>query len=270
MIRKFATVSRFRVVLALMSLATILAGAATVHAQQTPAPQSPAQQPPAQPAPAQQPDSQASGQEASPEESTSMRRLKPREYKKWNFNAAGGANNTTGTTKIFARGGGLVGDVGVARNYSKYFGLRADFQFDNLPLRNSALLLAQAPSATSYVYSVMAGPIINIPATKDWGGYIVFGPDFLHRGGKLDSSTAIPGAGCNGFFVWWGSCLSNSLPTNGKFLSASQNDYGYDFGGGITRKLRPHLEIYAEYRLVHGKQGSITTDFRPITLGLRW
>jgi hypothetical protein len=270
MIRKFATVSRFRVVVALMSLVTILAGAATVRAQQTPAEQTPAQQPTAQPAPAQQPDNHTTNQETSPEESTSMRRLKPREYKNWNFNAAVGANNTTGTTKLFARGGGLVGDAGVARNYSKYFGLRADFQFDNLPLRNSALGLAQAPSATSYVYSVMAGPIINIPVTKDWGGYLVFGPDYLHRGGKLDSSTAIPGAGCNTFFIWWGACLSNSLPTNGKFLSASQNDYGYYFGGGVTRKLRPHLEIYAEYRLVHGKQGSITTDFRPITLGLRW
>lgn len=267
---RIASVSRSSIVLALISLATILAGAATVHAQQTPAQPAAGQQPTSRPAPAQQPADQPPSQEPTLEESTSMRRLKPREYKKWNFNAAVGANNTTGTTRTFARGGGLTGDVGVARNFSKYFGLRADFQFDNLPLRNSALELAQAPSATSYVYSVMGGPIINIPVTKDWGGYIVFGPGYFHRGGKLDSSTAIPGAGCNSFFIWWGACLSNSLPTNGKFLSSSQDQYGYDFGGGVTRKLRPHLEIYAEYRLVHGKQGKITTDFRPITLGLRW
>ncbi len=269
MIRKFARVSRFRVVLVLMSLLTILAGAATVYGQ-TPSQQAPAQQPteppPAQPAPAQQPASQ----EPTVEESTSMRRLKPREFRKWAFNVGGGANNTTGTTKTFARGGGLVGAAGVARNFSKYFGLRVDVQLDNLPLRSSALDLAQAPSATSYVFSVLGGPIINIPVNKDWGGYLVFGPAYFHRGGKLDSSTAIPGAGCNSFFIWWGACLNNSLPTNGRFLSASLDQAGYDFGGGVTRKLRPRLEIYAEYRLVHGTQGRITTDFRPITLGVRW
>ena len=74
MSRKFATVSGFRVVLALI-LATILAGATTLHAQQTqpqsPAPaqqpqtQQPADQPPANPPSGNQ---QSSSQEASPEE----------------------------------------------------------------------------------------------------------------------------------------------------------------------------------------------------------
>ena len=265
MIRKFATVSRFRVVLAVISLATILAGAATVCAQDTPAQQPPAQQPPAQP----QPDSQSTSQEASPEEIPG-RKVKPREYKNWSFNVGGGASLVSGTTKTFVRGGGGVAAAGVARNFGKYFGLRADFQFDNLPLRNSALGLAQAPGGHAEVYSVMVGPVINIPVTKDWGGYLVFGPGYFHRSGKLDSSTAIPGAACNPFFTWWGSCLSNSLPVNGNFLSSSENQIGYDFGGGVTRKIRPNIEIYAEFRFVHGRHSGITTDFHPITLGVRW
>jgi|SRR5579859_977070 len=264
MIRKFATVSRFRVFLAVISLATILAGAASLRAQDTPAQQPPAQQPPAQ-----QPPDQSGSQEASPEEIPG-RRVKPREYKNWSFNAGGGASLVSGSTKTFVRGGGGVAAAGVARNYSKYFGLRADFQFDNLPLRNSALGLAQAPGGTAHVYSIMAGPVINIPVTRDWGGYLVFGPGYFHRSGKLDSSVAIPGAACDAFFTWWGACLSGSLPLNGKFLSSSQDEFGYDFGGGVTRKLRPNIELYAEYRFVHGKRNSITTDFRPITLGIRW
>jgi opacity protein-like surface antigen len=279
MILKFAAVLPARLVLTAVLFVTMLAGTASVRAQETSAQQAPAQQtpsqtPPAQPPSAQQSDNQQSGsqqsssQEVPPEETT--RRVKPKNYKNWTFNVGGGANLTNGTTEKFARGGGGVGAAGVARNLSQYFGFRADFQFDNLPLRQSALELAQAPSASSQVYTIMVDPIINIPATKDWSGYIVFGGNYLHRSGKLDSSTALPGSACNPFFLWWGNCFNNSLPLDGDFLSAHQNEFGYNFGAGIARKVRGNLEIYGEFRYVHGSHNSITTDFRPITIGVRW
>ena len=182
----------------------------------------------------------------------------------------GGASLTNGTTRKFVRGGGGVGAAGAARNYSKYFGVRLDFQFDNLPLRASALQAAQASGATDHVYSLMLDPIINIPVSKNWGGYIVFGPAFYHRSGKLDSSSAIPGSACNPFFIWWGHCFNGSLPINGQFLHSSQNEFGYNFGGAITRKIRPNMDLYVEFRYLHGKHNNITTDLRPITIGVRW
>ncbi len=204
MIRKFATVPGFGVVLTLI-LATILAGATMVHAQQTPVQEASSQQTPAQTAPAQatpaqspaaqKPADQSGSQEAAPEEVGSRHKLKPKEYKTWNFNVGGGGSLTNGTTKTYVRSGGLIGAVGVAHNNSKYFGFRADFQWDNLPLRNTALDEAQASGATSHVYSFTLGPIISIPATKDWSGYLVAGPAYFHRTGKLDSSTAQPGVG---------------------------------------------------------------------------
>ena len=130
---------RWTVVSAILSFVTILAGAATLVAQQAPA-QPPAQQAPSQPPAAHEPDNQPpSSQEASQEESTSRRKVKPRAYKNWSFNVGGGASVDNGATKTYVRGGGVIATAGVARNYSKYFGLRADFQWDNLPLRNSAL-----------------------------------------------------------------------------------------------------------------------------------
>jgi hypothetical protein len=276
MIRKFAAVPVLRIALTVIAVLTILAGAASLRAQQpagaqSPAPttsssQPPAQQPTAQQPPAPQPDNQ----EPSTEDTTPRNRLKPREYKNWNFNVGGGAATYSGTTRQFVRGGGLIGSAGVARNYSRFFGLRADFQFDNLPLRSSALDAAGAPGANSHVYSLMLDPIINIPASKLWSGYIVFGPAYLHRTGKLDSSTAIPGDGCSGFFIWWGRCFAGSLPSNVSFLTSSQNEFGENFGGGIAHRIRPNLEIYAEYRLLHGTHNKITTDLRPITIGVRW
>lgn len=286
MIRKFVTVPAFRAVPAVMFLATVLAGATMVSAQQTPTPPSdqsqsqpaqapqdqaqPAQAPSTQAPQAQQPAEQSSSPEASDEDTMRRRKLKPHDYKNWNFNAGGGASLTNGTTRIYARGGGLIAAAGVARNSSKYFGLRADVQLDNLPLRNSALQLAQAPGGTSYVFSLMVDPIINIPATKVWSGYLVFGPSYYHRGGKLDSSSAIPGSECNGFWTWWGVCTANNLPLDGKFRSASQDEFGYNFGGGVARRIRPNIEIYGEIRYLHGTHSGITTDLRPITVGVRW
>jgi opacity protein-like surface antigen len=244
--------------------------------QQTSSQQTPAQQPsvqdPAQQTSGQQtqqPSSQeSSNQEASPEETA--KRPKPKNYKNWNFNVGGGANLTNGTTKTFVRSGGGVGAVGVARNTSQYFGIRADFQFDNLPLRQSALDLAQAPNASSHVYSFMLDPIINIPATKEWDGYVVFGPSFYHRSGKLADSTAFPGSACNAFFVWWGNCLNGSLPLDGNFLDAHQNEFGFNFGGGIAYRIQPKIELYVEFRYLHGTRDSVTTDLRPITVGVRF
>ena len=263
MIRKFATIPGI-VLFQAAVFSIILMGIASLHAQQVPASQSaPAQT-------QQQPEQSSSSQEASPEETTSSRRTKKRDYKKWTFNVGGGANLPSSTTSTYVRGGGGVADAGVARNYSKYFGLRLDFQFDNLPLRTSALQLAQAPSANDHVYALMLDPIINIPASKNWGGYLVFGPSFQHRSGKLDSSSAIPGSECNGFFTWWGTCHAATLPIDGNFLHSSQNEFGANFGGGITRKLRPNVELYAEFRYMHGKHSNIGTDTRPITIGIRW
>jgi hypothetical protein len=261
MIRKFARISAFGVAQAAV-LMTILAGVATVHAQQTES------QPPDAPQTQQEPASQQPPQEASPEEMAHKK--KPKDYKNWAFNVGGGGSLTSGTTKTYVRSGGPIAAAGVARNYSKYFGFRLDFQFDDLPLRASALELAQAPGGNDHVYSLTLDPIINIPVTKDWGAYIVGGPAFFHRSGKLESSTATPGYPCNGFFTWWGHCYAAALPINGNFLHSSQNEFGENFGIGITRKIRPDIDFYAEIRIFHGSYNNITTDLRPITIGVRW
>jgi hypothetical protein len=298
MIRKFAEVpcghkpGRHRLRAALIVAAIsgmVLVGKATVVGQDTQAQPAQTQQNPpqqtqpqpdqAQPGQVQQPSGQpsspqpsasqqSSSQEASPEES--IHRAKPKNYKNWNFNVGGGANVTSGATHQYVRDGGGVAAAGAARNFSQYFGFRADFQFDNLPLRQSALQLAQAPNGSSQVYALMVDALFNVPASRDWSGYFVLGPGFLHRSGKLDSSAALPGASCNGFYVWWGPCLAGGLPLDQYFLKENQNEAAINFGAGIAHRIRTNLEIYAEFRIIHGSHDSRTTDVRPITLGVRW
>jgi hypothetical protein len=231
------------------------------------APATAAQQPSStQPPSTQQP---SSDQEPAEEESTS-RPKKPKDYKNWSYDAGIGAMLESGTSKTFVRQGGYQGTIGVARNANKYLGLRADFVAADLPLRQSSLSLAQAGSASSYLLSVTIDPIINIPVTKLYGGYILFGPGYYHRAGSLSDDTAVPGSSCNPFYEWWGSCPNVSIPLNGSFVNASLNQFGYNFGAGVTRKMPSGVEIYAEFRLNHASGDHTTTDVRPITIGVRW
>jgi hypothetical protein len=271
MMAKFASVTATASLLTL--LVTILwgaqASAQTAPPEQTPAAQAPAAQQPATPAPAaQQPDT---GQEPA-DEISAARRKKPRDYKNWNFNVGAGANLDSGATRTWVRGGGPVGTAGVARNANKYFGLRADVIFADLPLRDSTQELAQATGARSYAYAVTLDPIINLPLTKLYSGYVIFGGGFYHRAGSLSDSTAVPGSACNAFWSWWGACVNSNafIPLSGNFVNSSLNQWGYNIGGGVARKMPSGVEIYAEYRLMHGTASNITTDFRPITIGFRW
>jgi opacity protein-like surface antigen len=264
MIGKFATASVLLLVL------TLLLGVEG-FAQGTPAASAPAV-PPATPTQnAQQPSAKTPDTSQEPaEEDTIGRRVKPKDYKNWSYNVGFGANIDSGATKTFVRGGGLDGTVGVARNANKYLGLRADFIFENLPLRDSTLELAQATGATSYALDFTLDPIINIPVTKLYSGYILFGPGFFRRAGTLNGDTAIPGSGCNSFWTWWGACSSVSIPLNNSFVSSSQNEFGYNFGAGVARKMPSGAEVYLEYRIMHGSANNTTTDTRPITIGVRW
>jgi opacity protein-like surface antigen len=274
MMGKFATAS------ALLLLVLTTFWSAQGFAQTTPAqppPASPAdpnptpQTPAAQIPSAQAPTAQQSGEETTDIDEIARRKARPRNYKKWNFNVGAGANTDSGATRTFVRGGGVVGAFGVARNVNKYLGLRGDFIFADLPLRDSTLELAQATGATSYVLAFTVDPVINIPVTEHWGGYILFGPGYYHRSGSLDSSTTPPGSSCTAFWTWWGSCTTiSSISLNNNFVNSSQNEFGYNVGGGITRKMPSGVEIYAEYRFVHGSANNTNTDFRPITIGVRW
>ncbi len=257
-------IGKFASALALLSSMVLLG--ATGVSQTAPADQTPTPPPAAQQPAAQQPDT---GQEPT-EETSPRRRVKPRNYKPWVFNAGLGANLDSGTTKTFVRGGGYDATAGATRNANKYLGLRGDFLFADLPLRQSSLALAQAQSASSYLLALTLGPIINIPVTKDWGGYILFGGSYLRRFGTLSGDTAVPGSPCNTFYKWWIGCPNVSIPISGDFTQSSQNDFGESVGAGITRKMPSGVELYAEFRLMHGSANGTTTDVRPITIGVRW
>jgi len=267
--RQFLTASALKSIAltAIIAFILIAQSVAQSDAGQSPAQaQTPASAP--QTSAGQQPSTSQEPTEES-EESTS-RRKRSHNYKKWEFNLGAGVNTTSGTTNDFVRGGAFTAMGGAARNADRYLGLRLDLIYANHPLRASALELAQATGATDYALAATLDPIINVPASKDWGLYFVFGPSFIHRHGSLDDDTTPPGSPCSSFWLWYTGCLNASVPLNGNFTSPTQNEWGYNFGAGISRKVPSGVEIYAEYRFMHGSNSGVTTDFRPITIGFRF
>jgi hypothetical protein len=268
MMGKFVTAT------ALLVLIVLLGAQGLGFAQTTPAAQAPetpapaAQQPPAPTPAAQKPDSsQEPADEGSP-----TRRKRVHDYKNWNYTVGAGANLDSGPTRTWVRQGGFVGAAGVARNGNKYLGLRADFMFANLPLRDSTQNLVLATGASTHAYSLTLDPIINIPFTKEISAYVLVGPIFLHRSGNLQSASTLSGSSCNSFWIWWGACqnFNFGLPLNGSFVNSSLNEFGYNVGAGVARKMPSGVEIYGEARIMHGSHNGITTDYRPITIGFRW
>jgi hypothetical protein len=274
MMGKFAATASALALLILTSLVLIILLGAQGVAQTTPAGQTPATPPtaqqPATPTPAAKPPD--SSQEPAEEEPSSSRRKRVHDYKNWVYNVGAGANLDSGATRTWVRQGGFVAAAGVARNGNKYLGLRADFIFANLPLRDSTQELAQASGASTHAYSVTLDPIINIPVTKLYTGYVLLGPSFIHRSGSLNSDNTVPGSPCNSFWNWWGACQSSNfnIPLSGNFVNSSLNEFGYNLGAGVTRKMPSGVEFYGEFRLMHGSHNGITTDYRPITIGFRW
>ena len=273
MIGKSASASALTLLVITILIGTQGFAQATPAGQPAEAPPPAAQQPATEPPAAQQPAAQqpSSGQEPAEEIPLSRRRARPKNYKNWTFDVGAGASLESGSTQSFVREGGVVATAGVARNANKYLGLRADFIFANLPLRDSVLQNAPATGDNNNLYAITLDPIINIPLSKKVGGYILFGPGFYHRAGSLSGDTTVPGSGCSPFWAWWGACTGGvSIPVSGDFLHSNQSAFGYNFGAGVTRKMPSGVEIYAEARLTHGKNGNITTDVRPITIGVRW
>ncbi len=274
MIRKFV----MGAVLAIMA-------AGVLPAQDAPQDQQPAaQQPATQPstsqtapeqqsssgsAAGQQPTSSSAGQASEEPEITARRRRAP-VFSKYEFNVGVGADLGAGVTQDFIKGGALTLNAGAARNFNHIFGFRLDFFYADLPLRANALQIAQASTGTNRAFAFTLDPIFNIPVSQHYGGYLILGPDYIHRSGSLTKSVGAVGGFCNAFWTWWGNCNVFGLPPNRTFLSTSVDQYGYNYGAGLYRRFENNHQIYLDFRALHGTEQGVTTDFRTLTLGVRW
>ena len=125
-------------------------------------------------------------------------------------------------------------------------------------------------SASSYLFALNVGPVINIPVTKDWGGYILFGGGYYHRWGTLSSNATVPGFVLHSVLYMVDGLRGCEYSGEWKFYHFRPKPLRLRRGGGDHAQDAQWVQLYAEFRLMHGSGNGTTTDVRPITLGVRW
>jgi hypothetical protein len=235
-----------------------------------------------------------------------------RRYSKPNYNDS--HTNSDGSAKYtFLAGGGFtlpVGgshsylapsyniQVGAARNFSKTFGVQAEFDWANFGFQTATLNnqldiyngtcsggcgLTQL-GGTSHVWSLTLDPIMNFYTSDTWGAYVIGGGGYYHK----TANFTIPSTGqyCDPYY---GCFTYQANQTIDKYTS---NAFGVNAGVGGTYKFSrfASTRFYVEARYVYTfnsarqfsygdingnnfnvfPENSAKTGFIPITFGVRF
>lgn len=193
--------------------------------------------------------------------------------------------------------------AGVGRNFSKHYGVIAQFDWDNFGIQtatlNSLLAIYNGPplnfqdqngnplsqiSGRSHVWSFSLNPIYNFYQSDNKGAYVIGGAGFYHKTATF--STPALGQECDFF----GNCFLFTV--NQDFDHYTSNAFGLNGGIGVTYKLShfSNTKFYAEARFVHSfnsartfsfgdqnlnglnvfPQNSVDSNYIPVTFGIRF
>jgi hypothetical protein len=187
--------------------------------------------------------------------------------------------------------------VGVARNFSKKFGVQAEFDWANFGFQtstlNNQLAIYNGPyfeydlpqiGGSSHVWSFTLNPIMNFYTSDTWGAYVIGGGGFYHK--TANFTTPVIAQECN---IYYGCFAYQANQSIDKYTS---NAFGINAGFGATYKFSrfASTKFYVEGRYVYTfnsprpfdygdvnfnnvnvfPQNSAKTGFIPITFGIRF
>ena len=194
-------------------------------------------------------------------------------FSRFSFSVGGGAGVGRGDVNSFV-GNSYQGVVGGGVNFSRMFGLDAEYMYYNLSFRPSVIQNQSLPDASGNMQSVSLNGIVNVPFHSGrWGAYGIFGGGFYRRSVSARSQPLEPGTVCKPAWVWWDlNCVNNTIQTPQTLSSNSKDAGGYNYGGGLTYRLN-HLgraKVFIEGRYHKAYHSDVQTIVLPITVGLRW
>ncbi len=195
-------------------------------------------------------------------------------FNRFNFTAGGGLGIGRGEVASFV-GNSYHGVVGGGVNFSRMFGVDAEYMYYNLGIRPSVINRQSLNDASGHLQSVSLNGIVNAPLRSKFGAYGIFGIGFYRRSVSANRELLPFGTTCQPAWArWWGiDCVNGSITApQGQTLSSFSKDAGgLNFGGGITYRLKyahPKLFIEGRYHRAYHSDGQ--TTMLPITVGLRW
>jgi opacity protein-like surface antigen len=194
-------------------------------------------------------------------------------FNRFNLTAGGGLGIGRGDVASFV-GNSFHGVAGGGINFSRMFGMDAEYMYYDLNFRPSVKLGRSLPDQSGNMQSISLDGIVHAPLHSKFGAYGIFGVGFYRRSVSVPSRTIQAGTIYQPAWRWWDLTRDiNGNPIAGQIMSSNSKDAGgFNWGGGVTYRLN-HLhssKIFIEWRYHRAYQSDGKTIVMPITVGLRW
>lgn len=194
-------------------------------------------------------------------------------YDRFNFTVGGGLGIGKSYVSAFT-GNSYHGVVGGGINFSRAFGVDAEYMYYDLSIRPSVAQAQSLNNASGNDQSVTVNGIYHVPLHGKFGAYGIFGVGFYRRSVSADKELLTPPLACQpAWSRWWGiNCFNNGVDGQQTLSSFSRDAGGFNAGGGVTYRLN-HLKnakVFIEGRYHRAYHSDAQTSMIPITVGLRW
>jgi outer membrane protein with beta-barrel domain len=198
------------------------------------------------------------------------------DFSRFNFTVGGGLGIGRGEVASFV-GNSYHGVAGGGVNFSRMFGVDAEYMYYDLGLRPSVSQTQSLNGASGNLQSVSLNGIVTVPRHYGkLGAYGIFGVGFYRRSVSANSQSLPFGTICKPAWArWWGiDCVNGVITTpQGQTLSSFSKDAGgFNVGGGVTYRLSRfyNTKLFIEGRYHRAYHSDGQTIVLPITVGLRW
>lgn len=194
-------------------------------------------------------------------------------FSRVNFTAGGGLGVGRGDVASYV-GNSWHGVAGGGINFSRLFGIDAEYMYYDLGFRPGVKLHQNLTDQSGNMQSISLDGIVTVPRHfGKLGAYGIFGIGFYRRTVSVPTRFLTSQTIYQPAWRWWDikrDFAGNVLPQT---MSSNTKDAGgFNFGGGITYRLN-HLhdaKIYVEGRYHRAYQSDGKTIVFPVTVGLRW
>lgn len=192
-------------------------------------------------------------------------------FNRFNFNVGGGWGGAMGDVGKVTDAS-YNGVVGGGLNLTPRFGVKAEYMYFNLAFGDSVKSQQKVLDATGHVHSATLNLFYNIPLQGKVGVYAIGGAGWYQRSVDARSQTLPAGAVCQPAWALWGiTCTNdNHVDVDQQLSSNSVSGGGYNFGGGLTYRLKKYGTLYLEGRYHRANTSDRHTTLFPVTVGLRW
>ncbi|MGA8541641.1 MAG: outer membrane beta-barrel protein [Terriglobales bacterium] len=198
-----------------------------------------------------------------------------------NFTVGGGEGIGRDEVAAFVGDSGQV-TVGAGWNFTKMFGMDAEYMFYDLSFRPSVIEGQALLHPSGHMQSVSLDGIVNVPRhLGKASAYGIFGIGFYRRSVSETRQPLAPGTTCQPVWGrWWDIyCTAGNPPSippppaAAQALSSLSKDAGgFNYGVGVTYPLNAlnKAKVFLEFRYHRAYQSDGQTIVMPITVGLRW